>query len=298
MMRLNSNASVREIITAGVLSALLDGGFVTLYLLILFAISVPIAIVAMTLGALQAAIVLLTWRRQREFMSANLQTQAAAQDYQFEMLTGMETLKAMGVEQAAVDRWSNLFVDVLNVSIARGRLGALIEATTSALRLGSPLLILGFGGLKVLNGDLTLGTMLAVSAVAEGFLSPLATLVMTAGQFQLLGSYIERLDDVLDASPEQDKSKARQADRLRGQVRLEQVCFRYGKIGPARAPGCVGGHSAGPARRHRRSIRRRENRRLPACSSVCTRRSRAECCTTVRISPNWICARSGGSSAS
>ena len=232
MMRLNSNASVREIITAGVLSALLDGGFVTLYLLILFAISVPIAIVALTLGALQVAVVLLTWRRQREFMSANLQTQAAAQDYQFEMLTGMETLKAMGVEQTAVDRWSDLFVDVLNVSISRGQLGAMIDAMTSAIRLGSPLIILGFGGLKVLNGDLTLGTMLAVSAVAEGFLSPLATLVTTASQFQLLGSYIERLDDVLDAPPEQDGSKARQADKLRGQVRLEHVCFRYGKVGP------------------------------------------------------------------
>jgi ABC-type bacteriocin/lantibiotic exporter with double-glycine peptidase domain len=232
MMRLNSNASVREIITAGVLSAFLDGGFVTLYLLILFAISVPIAVVALSLGALQVACVLLTWRRQREFMSANLQTQAAAQGYQFEMLTGMETLKAMGVEQAAVDRWSNLFVDVLNVSIARGQLGAMIEAATSALRLGSPLLILGFGGLKVLNGDLTLGTMLAVSAVAEGFLSPLATLVMTASQFQLLGSYIERLDDVLDTPLEQSGARARHADRLRGQVSLEHVCFRYGKAGP------------------------------------------------------------------
>ena len=151
---------------------LLDGGFVALYLLILFAISVSIAIVAVALGALQVAIVLLTWRRQREFMSANLQTQAAAQAYQFEMLTGMETLKVMGVEQAAVDRWSDLFVDVLNVSIARGQLGAMIEATTGALRLGSPLLILGIGGLKVLNGDLTLGTMLAVTAVAGRFPQP------------------------------------------------------------------------------------------------------------------------------
>jgi ATP-binding cassette subfamily B protein len=232
MMRLNSNASVREIITSGVLSASLDGGFVALYLLVLFAISPPIAIVAMTLGGLQVAIVLLTWRRQREFMSANLQTQAAQQAYQFEMLTGMETLKVMGVEQAAVDRWSDLFVDVLNVSIARGQLSAMTEAITGALRLGSPLLILGFGGLKVLNGDLTLGTMLAVSAVAEGFLSPLGTLVMSASQFQLLGSYIERLDDVLDAPREQDGSQARQADRLRGQIRLEHVCFRYGKAGP------------------------------------------------------------------
>jgi ABC-type bacteriocin/lantibiotic exporter with double-glycine peptidase domain len=232
MMRLNSNASVRDIITSGVLSALLDGGFVTLYLLILFAISVPIAAVALALGALQAVVVLLTWRRQRELMSSNLQTQAAAQDYQFEMLTGMETLKAMGVEQAAVDRWSNLFVDVLNVSIARGQLGAVIEAATSALRLGSPLVILGFGGLKVLNGELTLGTMLAISAVAEGFLSPLATLMTTASQFQLLGSYIERLDDVLDAPAEQDHSKVRPADTLRGRIALEHVSFRYGAIGP------------------------------------------------------------------
>jgi ABC-type bacteriocin/lantibiotic exporter with double-glycine peptidase domain len=165
-------------------------------------------------------------------MSANLQTQAAAQNYQFEMLTGMETLKAMGTEQAAVSRWSDLFVDVLNVSIARGQLTATIEAVTSALRLGSPLLILGFGGLKVLNGDLSLGTMLALAAVAEGFLGPLATLVATASQFQLLGSYVERLDDVLDAPPEQTGSKTRPADRLRGRVRLEHVSFRYGKVGP------------------------------------------------------------------
>ena len=231
MTRLNSNTTVREIITAGVLSAFLDGGFVTLYLLILFVVSAPIAIVALSLGALQVIVVLLTWRRQRELMSASLQTQAAAQDYQFEMLNGMETLKAMGVEQAAVDRWSNLFVDGLNVSIARGQLDAMVNATMSALRLGSPLIILGLGGLQVLSGDLTLGAMLAVVAVAEGFLGPLATLVMTANQFQLLGSYLERLDDVLDAAPEQDRSRARETDRLGGDVRLEHVSFRYGKAG-------------------------------------------------------------------
>jgi len=68
--------------------------------------------------------------------------------------------------------------------------------------------------------------------VAEGFLSPLATLVTTASQFQLLGSYVERLDDVLEAPPEQDGSNVRQPDRLRGQIRLEHVDFRYGKVGP------------------------------------------------------------------
>src|SRR4029453_9539391 len=110
----------------------------------------------------------------------------------------------MGVEQAAVDRWSNLFVDGLNVSIARGHLDPVVNATRGRHRFGSPLAHLGLGGLQVLSGHLTLGAMLAVVAVAEGFLGPLATLVMTANQFQLLGSYLERLDHVFGAAPGPD----------------------------------------------------------------------------------------------
>jgi hypothetical protein len=71
MMRMNSNASVREIFSAGVLSAAvlsaaLDGGFVTQYLAIRALVSVPIATLDVFWGALQAAIVLATWRRLRE----------------------------------------------------------------------------------------------------------------------------------------------------------------------------------------------------------------------------------------
>jgi ABC-type bacteriocin/lantibiotic exporter with double-glycine peptidase domain len=74
--------------------------------------------------------------------------------------------------------------------------------------------------------------MLAITAVAEGFLTPVGTLVSTAGQFQLLGSYIERLDDVLDAQPEQAGRHKPQAARFRGEVRLEHVTFRYAKEAP------------------------------------------------------------------
>jgi hypothetical protein len=63
-----------------------------------------LAVVAVTLGGLQITLVALTLRRQREFMSATLQKQAGAQSYQVKMLNGMETLKAMGVEQTVVDR--------------------------------------------------------------------------------------------------------------------------------------------------------------------------------------------------
>ncbi len=182
---------------------------------------------------LQAGVFLLSYRRYQELMSQDLQTQAKAQSYLVQMLAGIETLKASGVEDRAVEQWSHLFVDELNVSLKRGRLSATVDSLMSALRMGSPLLVLWFGGLQVLNGSLSLGTMLALSALASGFLSPISTLISTALQLQLLRSYIERIEDVLQAAPEQDKGNVSRAERLSGAIELEKVSFSYGPLAPA-----------------------------------------------------------------
>jgi ABC-type bacteriocin/lantibiotic exporter with double-glycine peptidase domain len=120
----------------------------------------------------------------------------------------------------------------LNVSIERGRLAALIESTMGTIRLGSPLVVLALGAVLVLRGEMSLGTMLTLNALAVGFLLPLATLVGTAEQFQLMGSYIGRLDDVFGTAPEQDDAKVVAAVALTGAINLENVSFRYGELAP------------------------------------------------------------------
>ncbi len=232
IMRMSSNATVREILTSGALSAVLDGALVTLYLVLLFAASWKMGLLVLLLGLARVGLFLLTRHRQRELMSRSLQAESRSQSFQVNLLAGMETLKAAGAEHRAVDQWSHLFVDVLNVSLDRGRLTGLVDAALAALATGSPLVILVFGALQVLEGQLTLGTMLALNALAAGFLTPLSQLVQTAFQLQLLGSYLDRIDDVLDTPREQDRSKASPAGRLKGGIRLEGVSFRYGPLAP------------------------------------------------------------------
>ena len=165
-------------------------------------------------------------------MSRSLQTEARSQSYQVKMLAGIETLKAAGAEHRAVEHWSNLFVDVLNVSLARGRLRRSWTRCSRRLGMASPLVVLVCGALQVLAGDLTLGTMLALNALAAGFLTPLSQLVTTAFQLQLLGSYLERIDDVLETPREQDPATVAPAPRLKGGIQLEGVSFRYGPPAP------------------------------------------------------------------
>ena len=232
MTRLASNATVRETLTTGALSSLLDGALVAIYLLLIFAQSLWMGLVVLGLAALQITILLLTQRQMQRLMSETLQAQARSQSYLVQVLNGIETLKAVGAEARGVSQWSNLFVDEVNASLARGRLNAVVESLTGSLRVGSPLVILAVGAMGVLNGDLSLGTMLALSALATGFLGPLSNLVATGLQLQLLSSYMERINDVLDAPPEQNADEVEPAGPLRGAITLENVSFRYSETGP------------------------------------------------------------------
>jgi ABC-type bacteriocin/lantibiotic exporter with double-glycine peptidase domain len=232
MMRLNSSALVRELLTSGALSTLLDGTLVAGYVLVIFAIDRSFAALVLTLAAAQLVVLWSTRRRQRELMGDALQTQARADSYLVEMLAGMETLKASGNEARSGQLWSSLFVDQLNVALSRWRLGAIVDSLTSTLRLASPLVILTFGAIKTLHGELTLGAALSLCALAGAFLTPLSNLVTTLGQLQLLGSYVDRIEDVLASEPEQSADRPVITHYARGRIALQSVSFRYNPHGP------------------------------------------------------------------
>ena len=116
-MRVNSNAQIREMLTSSTLAGLLDGPLASVYLVILLMASPALGALVVLLGMLQAGVFLLSYRRYQELMSQDLETQARAQSYLVQMLAGIETLKASGVEDRSVERWSHLFVDGLNVAL-------------------------------------------------------------------------------------------------------------------------------------------------------------------------------------
>jgi ATP-binding cassette subfamily B protein len=232
MMRMNSNAQVREVLTSGALSAAIDGFLVLFYLVILLIASPSMGGLVAGLGMVYVIVFLAARKQKRELTSQSISKEARSQGYQVEMLSGMETLKSLGAEQQAAEHWSQLYVDVLNASISRGKLDAAVETIMGTLRFASPLVVLAFGGQQVLGGHMSLGTMLALAALAAGFLSPLATLVSTAMQFQTIASYTERIDDVLHATPEQDRSTVRAAPQLAGAIALHKVSFRYSPLAP------------------------------------------------------------------
>jgi ATP-binding cassette, subfamily B, bacterial len=230
--RLSSNQVIRDILSSNTTSGLLDGVMVLAYLVLLLSVSPMLGLLVLGIGFVQVIVFLIARARQRELTGRSLEASVRSQSYLVQMLSGMETLKSSGNELRAVDRWSSLFVEELNVSIERGRLTATLDAFSGALRMGSPLAIMVFTAHQAMQGSYTIGEMMALNALANGFLGPLNTLVSSFSQLQLLGTYLERINDVMETAPEQERGKTSPPGRLRGNITVEQVSFRHSPMTP------------------------------------------------------------------
>jgi ATP-binding cassette subfamily B protein len=232
MMRLGSNAVIRELLTGETVSAALDAVLVLGYIIVLLSQDALLGTLALGLGVLQGVLLLLTARRAHGLSQQHLTAQAASQSYLLESLRGIATLKASGAEVHAVSHWSGLLSNELNVALLRSHLSAIVSASTSALRLLTPLLLLWVGAHRVLDGSLTLGTMLGLNALAMEFLGPVASLINSGQQVLLAGAHLDRIADVLDAKPEQTDADKPAAARLSGRIQLRHVSFRYDAASP------------------------------------------------------------------
>lgn len=225
--RMNSNQTIRDLLSNQLISTVLDGSFVIVYFFILLSQSPVFSLLVLGLGILQIVLLLGTGRLVHRLSHRELTTQGKAQGYMTEALIGITTLKTMGAEQQAFERWSNLFFEQMNVSMQRNMVSACVNTVIASMQVGAPLALLWLGIWQVVNGTLSVGTMLALNALGIAFLTPLTILVNNGKNLPLIRSHLERIADVMEAKPEQESGELQFPPRLTGGVELTHVSFQY-----------------------------------------------------------------------
>jgi len=143
-------------------------------------------------------------------------------------LSGLRIVKAFAQEDAEIERFKDqnqvLFETNMQAAKARSNYGPLLDLIAN---LGT-VFILWYGGRLVINGQLTLGELVAFNSYLLQLVSPmrrLGSLVSMLSQAQASG---ERIFEILDAESEVKESpNAYDLPRLRGAVEFDHVTFRY-----------------------------------------------------------------------
>ena len=232
LMRLASNTTIRDVLTSQTISTVLDGIFVLIFFVALLHVSIPFAFAALVIALLEAAILLAAAGRLQCLVYRDLNCQSASQSCLVESLVGVCTLKASGAERSALARWSDLLAKQLETSALRSLYTAKIDGAINFLKALSPLLLLWLSASLVWKGSVSLGTMLALNALAAAFLQPVASLVSSGQRLQLAGAHLERIADVMEAEPEQDSRNVCAVPALSGRIELRHVTFCYDAHSP------------------------------------------------------------------
>jgi NHLM bacteriocin system ABC transporter peptidase/ATP-binding protein len=148
----------------------------------------------------------------------------------------METIKAGGGEADFFSRWIGLRAAANNTEQALrlyfqllGALPLLISAMITAF-------ILGFGGLRVMSGDMTVGMLVAFQSLMASFFAPVNNLMGLAGRLQEARADLDRLEDVLnypiDPRFAMAAAPAGAEEKLQGSLELRHVSFGYSRLEP------------------------------------------------------------------
>jgi ATP-binding cassette subfamily B protein len=232
LMRLTSNNLIREMLTNQTIALLLDGAFIIVYLAILLAIDPKIGLSVLVIGLFQTIVLLLARMKIHRLTQLDLSAGAEAKSYLIEAIKGINLIKGCGAELRAYQRWSKLFIKELDLSLERSRVTALVEMALGSLRMITPVLLLWLGARSVLEGEMSVGTLVAIQSIATAILSPVTSLIVVSQQLQMAAAHLDRLMDVLEAEPEQLPSQKIMLPKLSGRIELRDLSFRYNPSAP------------------------------------------------------------------
>ena len=152
----------------------------------------------------------------------------------------VETLKANGAEGDFFARWAGIHANALGAQQQLGLVSALANMAPSMLSLLGVVAILGFGGLRIMDGALTIGGLIAFQSLMLSFSRPVAGLVRFGANLQMIKGDIARLDDVLNYAPDErtlesigEREPEAGAPAPAGSIELDSVTFGYNEKEPA-----------------------------------------------------------------
>ena len=157
-------------------------------------------------------------------------------------LQSMETIKASGLESGFFERWSGHYAKAGNARQQMELSNQMLGVLPGLLASSTNLLILVLGGWYVIQGDLSIGLLIAFQMLAMSFLRPVGNLVRLGQTLQDLQGDLMRLDDVLahDRDPAlQPVPRDAPTDaappgppRLERSPGMRDLTFGYGRIAP------------------------------------------------------------------
>ena len=154
----------------------------------------------------------------------------------FEILSTISAVKSFARERYEVDRFAKQGHDTMQERLGLTWQESIFSLTVTTITLGGTALVLVVGGLHVLDGSLTLGSLLIVIAYMAAVYNPISEIAHTTGSLRQAVVSARRVREIFSITPEPlGLPNTITAPSIRGHIRFDRVNFAYEPASPVLA---------------------------------------------------------------
>jgi HlyB family type I secretion system ABC transporter len=228
--RLDENTKITSFFTTTGVEFFIDSTTALLYFGLMLYYNVWLTSIAAMFFVLHFVnIYVLTPRLQQGYREL-FERGAELESHNIEALSGLRTIRTLGVEHYIRATWENLFARATNAYFGTLKYGIASGLASEFVNLAGSVAVLFFGARLVLQGEVTVGALVAFTVLAQGVMQPITKLVGSWDQLQETLNAVERLNDVYESPAEATDEPGNDLvilPAMNGHVQFEDVTFRY-----------------------------------------------------------------------
>jgi len=225
---INDVEQTKNFVITGLMNVWLDITTIIIVILVMLTMDVKLTIVSLVLLPLYAFSISFFFGKLRGLTRSRSQALAEVQSYLHERVQGMPVIKSFAIEEHEQGNFNMVNRHFLTKALEHTRWNAKSFAVVNTITDVAPLLVIGFSAYQVINGELTLGAMVAFVAYIERLYSPLRRLVNSSTTLTQAIASMDRVFELIDEKYDiQDKDTAVECQNVKGEVVFDQISFSY-----------------------------------------------------------------------
>lgn len=238
--RVELNRSVASFASTSILELSTNILLVILFFLLMIYLDLTIAAITIVMVVINGYFLYLVSKIRRDLSFKMSNKVSLYYGYGYGALRNIESLKASGAEQDAFSRVAGSEVDVANTIHILDRKSLAYFLTPMVINNINTILVLILGALKVMSGDMTIGTLVALQSIVAGFVGPIAQICMLATHVQEMAGSIAKLDDVnnyidtgrvvKEDTQLQKPLNHEDSGKLAGKIEVKNLTFGYNRL--------------------------------------------------------------------
>ncbi len=220
--------TLRTFMTGNSLTIILDIVFAVVYFVVMFFYSRILSIVVLIMIPLFVLLNVIVAPIFKRLINEKFLIASENRSFLIETITGIHTVKSSSVENNFIRRYEEMLARLVKASFNVVNVANIANSIASFLFNGFNLVILWIGAYYVMEGEISVGELIAFQMIAGQLIAPIMRLINQWQYFQQIRVSMERLSDIMDEETEPTFNPSRTTlPSLRGDIALERLVFSY-----------------------------------------------------------------------